>query len=278
MLSDQMTAILALLGDDDTGDRRAGLLPTAAAAAASALGVDGICAGVGAGPEGVVLAWGQEETSAALEDAQFTLGQGPSLAAIADGAPVLVPDLLNAPARWPAFTPAAVDLGVRAVFAFPLRVGAISVGMLLAHRNARGPLHDGQLADALGLADAVTALLLHRELSGPVSEPVPGAMSRLAPGAVFKPAPGPMFDRASDSVFDHAPAEGNRPRPGWSALATHRAEVHQATGMIAFQLGVPLAEALVRLRAHAYANDRLVNEVAADVVGRRLRFDHRTST
>ncbi|HZP49609.1 MAG TPA: hypothetical protein VFB40_00495 [Actinocrinis sp.] len=34
-----------------------------------------------------------------------------------------------------------------------------------------------------------------------------------------------------------------------------------------------LAEALVRLRAYAYAEDRLIAEVAADVVGGRLRFD-----
>jgi len=49
--------------------------------------------------------------------------------------------------------------------------------------------------------------------------------------------------------------------------------VHQATGMISVQLEVSLAEALVRLRAHAYANDRPLNEVAADVVARRLRLE-----
>ncbi|MFD0630267.1 ANTAR domain-containing protein [Catenulispora yoronensis] len=54
---------------------------------------------------------------------------------------------------------------------------------------------------------------------------------------------------------------------------TYRAEVHQATGMISVQLGVSLAEALVRLRAHAWAADRLLADVAADVVARRLRFD-----
>ncbi|MFC7217998.1 GAF and ANTAR domain-containing protein [Streptomyces polyrhachis] len=52
----------------------------------------------------------------------------------------------------------------------------------------------------------------------------------------------------------------------------HRTAVHQATGMISVQLGVPLAEALLRLRAHAYASSRPVNEIAQDVVTRRLRF------
>jgi hypothetical protein len=49
--------------------------------------------------------------------------------------------------------------------------------------------------------------------------------------------------------------------------------VHQATGMITVQLGVSMAVALVRLRAHAYAHDRRLRDVAADVVARRLRFD-----
>jgi hypothetical protein len=54
--------------------------------------------------------------------------------------------------------------------------------------------------------------------------------------------------------------------------------VHQASGMIAVQLGVGVGEALVRLRAYAFANDRRLTEVAADVVGRRLRFDPEDAT
>ena len=52
-----------------------------------------------------------------------------------------------------------------------------------------------------------------------------------------------------------------------------RAVVHQATGMITIQLGTSLADALLRLRAHAYASGRTVSDIAADVVDRRLRFD-----
>ena len=53
----------------------------------------------------------------------------------------------------------------------------------------------------------------------------------------------------------------------------HRPEIHQATGMLIVQLGVTAAVALSRLRAHAYAHDRLLHDVAADVVARRLRFE-----
>jgi hypothetical protein len=57
-----------------------------------------------------------------------------------------------------------------------------------------------------------------------------------------------------------------------SDVGAHRAEVHQASGMLAVQLGIGVAEALVRLRAHAYASDRPVAAVADDIVGRRLRL------
>jgi len=239
VLSKRMTAVLALLGGAGAGDRSGGLAGTAAVAAAAALGVDGIAAGMGTGPEGIVLAWGRQKTSAALEDAQFTLGQGPCVEALADGTPVLVADLATATAHWPAFTPAAAALGVGAVFAFPLRIGAISVGVLWAHRAAAGPLSVQQLADALALADAVTVLLVHQTI----------------------PDAGTTGARPSS------------PYPGWSAPSTYRAQVHQATGTISVQLDVGLAEALVRLRARAYAEDRRVAEIADDVVARRLRFD-----
>ena len=237
-----MTAVLALLGAGQAERHEIGLSPRAASAAAAALGVDGISVGIGTGPEGIVLTWGRERTAVALEDAQFTLGQGPGHDAVTAGTPVLEPDLARAGAagRYPAFTPAATNLRVRAVFAFPLRIGAISVGVLTAHRIAPGPLTATQLADALALADAVTVLLLQHQ--DPPRSGVAGQSLKQA-------------------------------RPGSTQPATHRAQVHQATGMISVQLGVSLADALVRLRARAYADDRLINDVADDVVARRMRFD-----
>jgi hypothetical protein len=43
--------------------------------------------------------------------------------------------------------------------------------------------------------------------------------------------------------------------------------------MITIQLGISLAEALLRLRAHAYATGRTVSAIAADVVNRHIIFD-----
>ncbi len=60
----------------------------------------------------------------------------------------------------------------------------------------------------------------------------------------------------------------------WVELNTlSRAEVGQATGMLVAQLGVEPAEALVRLRAHAYATGRSATDVARDILDRRLRLD-----
>jgi hypothetical protein len=210
--------------------------------AAAALGVDGILAGVGTGPQGVVLTWGRETVGVALEDLQFTLGQGPGPQAAASGVPVLVSDLRAQTARWPIFAAGAIDLKIRAVFAFPLRIGAINVGVLTAYRLVPGPLSGAQLADALALTDAITAVLLDR-------------------------ADGDLAENG-----DSVPQRG-RPRAGWAQPATYRAEVHQAVGMISVQLDVTMSEALVRLRAYAYGNERPIAEVAADVVARRLRFE-----
>jgi hypothetical protein len=58
----------------------------------------------------------------------------------------------------------------------------------------------------------------------------------------------------------------------WDRSWGNRAEIHQATGMVVAQLGISAADALARLRAHAFAEQRLLGEVARDVVARRLSF------
>ena len=65
---------------------------------------------------------------------------------------------------------------------------------------------------------------------------------------------------------------------GTPALATRAGAefhlvVHQAAGMVSVQLGVTLSEALMRLRARAFAADTSVDAVAAEVVARRFRFE-----
>ena len=73
---------------------------------------------------------------------------------------------------------------------------------------------------------------------------------------------------------------GVRTDPGdeaWLDETVHsRAEIHQATGMVLAQLGVSAQDALARLRAYAFVEQRLLSDVARDVVTRRLRFTRDT--
>jgi hypothetical protein len=78
------------------------------------------------------------------------------------GGPVLASDLdeTEAAGLWPVFSPAARQAGAAAIFAFPLRIGAIRVGVMSLYREQAGPLSTAQLGDALIFADAATLLLI----------------------------------------------------------------------------------------------------------------------
>ncbi len=174
-----------------------------------------------------------------LAELQLTLGEGPSLDAAASGGPVLVSDLAGGESRqrWPAFAPAAHQAGVGAVFAFPLRIGAIRAGVLGLYRSQPGPLSTFQLGDALIFADTATVLLL---------------------------------DAQDQAKGNHEPEAGPGGQP--AILALHRAEIDQATGMLTEQLSVSIADAFIRLRAYAYTRDLRLTDVARDIVARRLRL------
>lgn len=189
------------------------------------------------GPDGPATVLAATEGHAQqMEDLQFSLGEGPCVDASRSGRPVLITDLTaQASGRWPAFTPEATGAGVHAAFTFPLQVGAIGIGVLDLYRTSSGELDDAQFSQALAFADAAVAVLLH------------------------------LQDRAGQAA--EAGTEVVR-------SVDRRAAVHQATGMISVQLDVSLAAAMSRLRAHAFAAGRPILDVAADVVARRLSFDH----
>jgi hypothetical protein len=180
-----------------------------------------------------------DEVSEQLAELQLTLGEGPEDDAFTSGSPVLVSDLDDGDAarRWPGFTPQARELKAAAIFALPLRIGAIRVGSLGLYRDTPGPLSTLEFGDALILAETATIVLL--EIQHPDGQ---------------------------------AAAAGTGPGGQPPDLALHRAEIDQATGMVSEQLGVAVAEAFVRLRAYAYAQDRRLSDVARDIVARRLRL------
>ena len=48
--------------------------------------------------------------------------------------------------------------------------------------------------------------------------------------------------------------------------------VHNAAGIVSVQQQISITEALIRLRAYAFSNDRLLANVAEDVIAHRLRL------
>jgi hypothetical protein len=175
-----------------------------------------------------------DPASERLEELQFVLGEGPCVDAAAARRPVLVPDLaVEGPGRWPAYAAAVLEQGVRAVFAFPLQVGAAQLGVLDLFRARTGSLTGAELTQAFGFADdAVIVLLDGQERRG---------------------------------------LDGGGSREDETLGAT--TELFQAQGMVMIQIGGTLTEAMARIRAYAYAQDRRLVEVARAIVARELHFE-----
>ena len=116
--------------------------------------------------------------SALIEDLQFTLGEGPCIDAHEENCPVLEPDLADPDrARWFAFSPPAVQAGVRAVFGFPVQVGIVRLGALNLYRDRPGSLSHEQHADSLVMADVAARAILAMQAGAP-----PGAVGNRARG------------------------------------------------------------------------------------------------
>lgn len=179
------------------------------------------------------------DLSRRLDELQFTFGEGPCLDAVHKGSPVLVADLDDpSESRWPAFRSAVLQSGVNAVFALPVAIASSRIGALDLYRERSGTLTLEGLAGGL-LAAELAAL--------------------------------PLLDLMTADV-DWAAAE--QCADGWEQLASlERVEVYQATGMIMDALAVGPAEALVRLRTHAFARGLTASELASAVVDRRVSLE-----
>ncbi len=174
---------------------------------------------------------------AALEDLQYTIGQGPCRDAFRTGLSVHAPRLdMDTFARWPSFVSLARDSEIGAVFAYPLTAAGAKVGVLTLYQHHEGELTAAQHDDSIALSEVITETML--------------------------------------SLQDDAPA--GTLAPGLDDAVKYRAEIYQASGMIAIQLAIPASEALLRIRGYAFANAQNVAEIAADIVAGRLRLpdDH----
>ncbi|HET9770319.1 MAG TPA: GAF and ANTAR domain-containing protein [Acidimicrobiia bacterium] len=168
-----------------------------------------------------------------IEEAQFTFGEGPCVDAARHSAPVHEPDL------------AGSGLSRWPIFA----ARAVEAGVAAVFAL---PLQVG--SSYLG------AMNFYRDRPGPLSH-----QQIIDVLAVAELVAHTMIALQADAPPGLlAPALADMP---------FRAQVHQATGMVAAQLEVGMAEALVRLRGVAYTEDRPIDEVAGRVLARTLRFD-----
>jgi len=112
------------------------------------------------------------------------------------------------------------------VYCFPLQVGGVILGVLDLYSERDRALDDEEVSLAL-------------------------AYTHLA---------------ALTILGDHALTDQGWVQGPWEPLVDHRAEIHQAQGMVMVDLGVDLAEALLRMRAHAYSEGRPLIEIAQAII------------
>lgn len=178
--------------------------------------------------------WATDPVAELLEDLQFTLNEGACMQAAATGHPVLVTDMHNSTAaeRWPIFAAAVTEQT-------PVRA---LFAIPLQWRGVN-----------LGVLD------LYRTSPGALSD----IQWRDALAAT---------DTAALMVLTQRTDPGDGSGDWLDQAMGHRAEVHQATGMVLAQLHISAPDALARLRAYAFVHERLLIDVAHDVVNRRLVF------
>ncbi len=174
------------------------------------------------------------DLAASLIDMEIAAGEGPCTDACGSDGAVVESDLDRSRSpRWLGYAPRALSLGVRAVFAFPVRIGAVRLGAMALHRDVEGAMTDVQAANAYLMAAVIARAVL-------------ALQARAVSGSL-------ATDLEREASFDFL--------------------VHQAAGMVAVQGSMTLGDALVTLRSHAYALTANLTDTAGRVVARELWYE-----
>ncbi|MGH3765624.1 MAG: GAF and ANTAR domain-containing protein [Pseudonocardiaceae bacterium] len=201
-------------------------------ACATGLDVDGVAISLLTASSARETLSATDATAEWLEDLQFSLGEGACVEAAVTGRPVLVSDLLHS----------------TEVTRWPMFAAAVleqsDVGALFAVPMQWATINIG----VLSLYRKARGSLSDVQLRDAISAADMAALMFL--GVRTDPGDGEWLDQ---SVHGHA-------------------EIHQATGMLLVQLEVSATDALARMRAYAFVEQRLLSEVAHDVITRRLHF------
>jgi GAF domain-containing protein len=170
------------------------------------------------------------ERSDALDVLQTQNEEGPCFECFHRGTAVSSENLGDDLFRWPLFSPAAVECGFSSVQALPMRVRGATVGALNLFRSQPGALWERDLPLGQGMAD-IAAVALLQERSVRESR---GMVEQL------------------------------------QAALSSRVVIEQAKGVLAERAQITLDDAFARLRAYARDNNRLLGEVAAELIDGRL--------
>ena len=238
LVGDSLALVRALIADQPAAEGSLGVteayLHRLSTAAVQCMQLSGAAISVLTGSGSLDLLIASDDDSKEIAELQVMLGEGPSRDAYESRRPVLEPDLGDSTAG-------------RRWPAFAPAARALSVEADFAL-----PLQVG--AARLGVLDLYRA--------------APGSLS---PGLLVL-----ALTFADDAVATLLGAnehlDGSVP-DGFERASADLSTQYQAQGMVMVQLGVGVEDATARLRAHAYAVDRRLADVADDVVARRLRLD-----
>jgi hypothetical protein len=236
---DLMVALVPLLAHGDGG-----ALDAVASATAHVLTRDHVTVALADGDD--LVAYGASSALARRgHDLQLTTGEGPTLDARSGHVRI---DDLGDDGRYPVVAPGLIDLGVVGIDARPIRADTVVLGSLTAFLTDDPAAVLSVVPTGADLGDAVAAAVARAILRS-------GPLDRTAFGAV----PDVHRDEPFAWLLDDAGGPS--------------AAFHQACGMVAIQIGCDMTEARLRLRAHAFAEDRTPLDLARAIVERRVRLE-----
>ena len=227
---DRRAGLVARLGPGDPHS----LLQRLCLLAVTEVPVDGAVIGlqVAGVPEGPLAA--SDNWALDVAKAEYALGEGPTfdVAATNEHVEASSADAIEFQ-HWPQFARVAHEMGVAAVFCFPLRIGRARLGALSLMRAQPIELDDSQYLDCLALVDIATHALIYVQAG--------------LQGSQF------------ESLLAHRDVD--------------RLRVHQATGMIAGMLDCTIEDALARMRARAFVDGVTLYDLASRIVAGEVRFE-----
>ena len=182
------------------------------------------------GDESLVAA--TDSTSRRAHELELSLVEGPSCDALRGSESTVIGGTAIRQ-RWPRYGPAVEELGVRSVSAVPVYLGTDRpIGSLTVWGRLPSRRADSR-SDLAELAATLTETMLCAQESAQPDKPCPMGLG------VFE-----------DQDF--------------------QPELHQAAGVMHERCALPIADAIALIRAHAFAEDRSVAEVADEVLHGQL--------